>query len=235
MVITNQEQHQTLLIDIGNTNAKGVWFHKLAQQKFQPVQDLESAIDSAMCIYYCSVSTTHPLLKKLDMQQANQVITQPESKGVLCGYAEFQNLGVDRWVAVLGAHRKYQTNILVIDCGTATTIDYVTASGQHEGGWILPGITTMRESLLQNTDRIFDEVIQPEAEFGKNTPNALRNGCAMATVGAIHQAIQHIPDGSKIIFTGGDGALMQSLCQFESDLMMDLVFEGLSLFVQNDA
>ena len=79
------------------------------------------------------------------------VRTGERAAGVTNGYTVPGQLGVDRWAAIVAAWHEQQTAVLVIDCGTAITIDYVDAGGRHRGGLIAPGLGTMRQSLSQNT------------------------------------------------------------------------------------
>ena len=71
--------------------------------------------------------------------------------GVRNGYIIPGQLGVDRWLAVCAAFARYGAAVCVVDAGTATTIDLVTASGQHQGGLILPGLELMQSALLRRT------------------------------------------------------------------------------------
>lgn len=71
--------------------------------------------------------------------------------GVRNGYSNPGQLGVDRWLAICAAFSRYKAPVCVVDAGTATTLDLVSASGQHEGGLILPGIELMQRVLLSGT------------------------------------------------------------------------------------
>ena len=74
--------------------------------------------------------------------------------GVRCGYADPSSLGVDRWLAVVAAYHLYQTSLLIVDAGSAMTLDLVSEDGRHLGGYILPGLTLMRDALWRGTDRV---------------------------------------------------------------------------------
>ena len=80
--------------------------------------------------------------------------TEAETLGIQCGYAKFNTLGVDRWLAILAAREITQLPVAVIDLGTANTCDIVI-NDQHLGGWISPGFSVMRESLLSTTQNVF--------------------------------------------------------------------------------
>ncbi len=77
--------------------------------------------------------------------------TQKQACGVTNGYENPGQLGVDRWLALLAAHQlSPAAPCLVVDCGTAVTLDLLNERGQHQGGWILPGLHTMRLALQKN-------------------------------------------------------------------------------------
>jgi type III pantothenate kinase len=102
-------------------------------------------------------------------------------------------LGADRWAALIGARALSNTNTLVINTGTATTIDLLGGNGLHYGGWILPGLKLMQESLENNTAHL-PLAVRPSAPgapmgFGINTNEAITGGCDAAQIGAILRAV----------------------------------------------
>jgi type III pantothenate kinase len=107
-------------------------------------------------------------------------------------YQEPSKLGADRWAALIGARALSSTNTLVINAGTATTIDLLGGNGVHYGGWILPGLSLMQESLQQNTAQLplVVRANKPEAQasFGSTTDEAITGGCDAAQMGAILRA-----------------------------------------------
>ncbi len=140
--------------------------------------------------------------------------------GVSTGYRHFEQLGVDRWLALIGAHHYYANkNIIVIDAGTATTVDVLMSNGQHIGGWIVPGVKMMQQSIIQGTANVITEDLSPSSSFGDLTVNNVSNGCWAATLGLVtlaqkqiicsekHQAIDDI----VIVFTGGNGKALYQL------------------------
>ena len=112
--------------------------------------------------------------------------------GVRTLYQDPSRLGADRWAAVIGARALSNTNTLVINAGTATTIDLLGGNGLHYGGWILPGLSLMQESLQQNTAQLPLAVrannSEAQASFGTTTDEAITGGCDAAQMGAILRA-----------------------------------------------
>jgi type III pantothenate kinase len=105
-------------------------------------------------------------------------------------YQDPGKLGADRWAAVIGARALSSVNTLVVNAGTATTIDLLGSTGVHYGGWILPGLGMMQSSLASNTAQL-PHVIREECQgFANNTNNAIIGGCDAAQIGAIQYGIQ---------------------------------------------
>lgn len=113
-------------------------------------------------------------------------------QGLRTLYQDRSKLGADRWAALIGARALSSTNTLVINAGTATTIDLLGGNGLHYGGWILPGLSLMQESLQQNTAQlplvVRDNKPEAQASFGSTTDEAITGGCDAAQMGAILRA-----------------------------------------------
>ena len=114
-------------------------------------------------------------------------------EGLRTLYQDPSKLGADRWAALIGARALSSTNTLVINAGTATTIDLLGGNGVHYGGWILPGLSLMQESLQQNTAQLplIVRANKPKAQasFGSTTDEAITGGCDAAQMGAILRAV----------------------------------------------
>ena len=143
-------------------------------------------------------------------------------------------MGVDRWLAMLGARRRCEGRLCVIDAGSATTIDLVDAAGQHEGGYIIPGPALMERALLLDTDRVrFAEDVDYALTPGKSTAEAVRHGIALAQVGAVAAVLDGVERVSpELIFSGGAGETLMRLLDRGGLLVPDLVFEGLETLAE---
>lgn len=160
-------------------------------------------------------------------------------------YSEPDKLGADRWFALLGYRSEARKNCMIIDAGTAMTIDWMTATGQHLGGWIVPGRRLMHESMHQKTALVKGELSDEcFREPATNTVTAMSYGVHYALVGAISQALhvsrQHFNDQPfDIVVTGGDGErLIQSVSRLEPINYLrkdDLVFKGLLVAADNES
>lgn len=143
-------------------------------------------------------------------------------------------LGVDRWLQMLGAVDSEQ-NQCVIGCGTALTIDLIAIinnRGHHQGGYIFPSIYLQREALFSGTRQIsivegtFDSI-----EAGQTTQDAVHRGILLSIVGAINEMIKRHPD-SHIIMTGGDAPLFVPKLNAPVTIQQDLLLVGLQKFFQ---
>lgn len=105
-------------------------------------------------------------------------------------YQDPSKLGADRWAAVIGARALSSVNTLVVNAGTATTIDLLGSTGVHYGGWILPGLEMMQSGLQSNTAQLPHVLREEHQGFATNTNNAIIGGCDAAQIGAIQYGIQ---------------------------------------------
>ena len=97
-----------------------------------------------------------------------------------------ESLGVDRWLALLAAHRHAPTEpLMVLDCGSAITLDLLVVGGRHLGGYIVPGLALMRSSLLSETAGVAVEALSSVTSCpGRDTSTAVGHGLPlMAAVG----------------------------------------------------
>lgn len=166
----------------------------------------------------------------LEIQQAR--VTR-SCGGVTNQYADVSRLGIDRWLAMLAAYRRAQGACMVIDSGTAFTLDAVDQQGLHLGGYIIPGLRLMRSSLEANTAiRLNQDYSLYEQALGHSTDEAVFNGTVSALLATIKQKSQQLQSesGVKIYFAGGDADLLHGLAGIEdSEIVLSLVFEGLGV------
>lgn len=111
--------------------------------------------------------------------------------GLRSRYVEPEQLGADRWAGLIAARTLSSGNGLIVNSGTATTIDFLSANGIHHGGWIIPGLGLMQSSLESHTARLPATAEADQVDgFGVSTDEAIYKGCLAAQVGAIHGALQ---------------------------------------------
>ncbi len=163
--------------------------------------------------------------------------------GVTNGYREPRRMGVDRWVALVGAWHEFGKACLVVDAGTAVTIDALDGDGRHLGGQIIPGLRTMASSLSTATADIplvgtNASAGAPDARiFGSSTAAAVREGALNAVAGAVDRAfrtLQSIAYEPVIVLTGGDASrILNALCEPPTH-RPHLVLQGLAVMLEDD-
>ena len=172
--------------------------------------------------------------------KVEEAVAEPERDGLKNGYADPASLGVDRWLALLAAWRKYETSLCVVDCGTAVTLDVVLHEGQglggrHLGGHIYPGLAATRKALAMTTGQIqADDDAVPALAFGSSTPECVSNGYAFALSGLLRECLEkvrkeHGAELLTVITGGGAAALPPSLLPASARQEPDLVLQGLNL------
>ena len=156
--------------------------------------------------------------------------------GVTNGYEDFERLGLDRWLALVGAYELSRRACLVLDLGTAVTADFVAKDGKHLGGFICPGLPLMRNELRTHTRRIRYDNLSAEQALLRNSPGrttveAVERGCLMMLRGFVLTQLQlardYWGDDFEVFLTGGDADLMACAVP-EGRLVKDLVFIGLA-------
>ncbi|WP_169303088.1 type III pantothenate kinase [Thalassotalea mangrovi] len=150
------------------------------------------------------------------------------------GYQRPEQLGVDRWMAVIGAQELFPNkNLLVVDAGTATTFDLLSADNRHLGGWITPGINMMISALYRNTTQVRGAITTPDSlSFADNTSDNVNHGCWSMTVGAIQfakiQAQQLGVAVDLIVLTGGNGEALLPHITSDAYYEEKLIFIGMA-------
>ena len=161
-----------------------------------------------------------------------------EMSGVKNGYEEYERLGLDRWLAMLGGfHLASGGACLVLDFGTAVTADFIAAGGEHLGGFICPGMPLMRNQLRTHTRKIrYDDAAAERALErllpGHTTVEAVERGCTLMLRGFVLTQLElarsYWGDDFTVFLTGGDADLVSAAVP-QARIVPDLVFVGLAM------
>lgn len=148
--------------------------------------------------------------------------------GVINSYLDVSKMGVDRWLASVAAyHLAGRQAVMVIDSGSAITLEYISGAGEHEGGYILPGLRLMRESLLRGTAQVrYQPQFIQMPEKARDTAAAVENGVVYLFDALAQRVAADAQKGYELFITGGDGALFHSLIGVGRHVP-DLVLDGL--------
>lgn len=156
--------------------------------------------------------------------------------GVRNGYLEPEKLGIDRWLGVLSGYHAVG-GCIVIDCGSAITLDLVQPDGAHLGGYIAPGLRLMRESLKLGTNNLLIDINAATADLitpGRVTKDAVSHGIYLSALGNLELVLKQakilLPNKElPLIFTGGDAELLAKGISAKKYLWPDMVYAGLEL------
>jgi len=156
-------------------------------------------------------------------------------------YEDMSQLGVDRWLAVLGADALLEQSTsqqnsaaIVIDAGTAVTIDVLDHQSVYRGGVILPGSVLMHDSLVGRTEGIHSTIAKASQVIGRTTQECVNSGAYYGLLGAVERTVDEIkqtlalPDQSLELFvTGGDSLLFVENSRLDLIHISELVLMGL--------
>jgi type III pantothenate kinase len=155
--------------------------------------------------------------------------------GVTNSYRDPAQLGADRWAALIAAHHAARGHKLVVNAGTALTVDALTADGNFLGGLIVPGPALMRRSLdrgtagLRKTEGAFDP-------FPASTPDAITSGAIQACAGAIARLGEAMARRGAapglIILSGGAAPEIAMHLPIAHSIHENLVLDGLALIAR---
>ncbi len=158
--------------------------------------------------------------------------------GVRNYYADPSLLGSDRWAALIAAWNWQKKGCLVVDVGTAMTVDALSDTGEFLGGIIVPGFKLMKESLTTNITTLQNQEGE-FSEFPNNTANAIHSGTVHALVGTVKRmselffsTLGYVP---KCIISGGASQRLISELNMDASEIDNLVLEGLVLIAEENS
>ncbi len=152
--------------------------------------------------------------------------------GLIHAYEDNYQLGIDRWLAMIAAWDRYHDSVCIVNCGTALTIDYISASGRHAGGLIIPGLVLMQKILSDETSDIDVQLsTNLSLDFGQSTSECVANGALYTVVSLIDRVISDLKSeyGNQFhcIITGGYGEEVNEFLLHKCDYEPHLVLRGL--------
>ncbi len=156
-----------------------------------------------------------------------------KSQSAQCGvrnlYDHPEQLGADRWAALIGARALHDGACLVVCAGTATTVDILDAEGNFQGGLILPGIELMCRALAANTAQL-PLAAGKFVRLPRNTMDAIVSGCLQAQAGAVERMFEQVAaySGAICLVSGGAAGQFLDLLRVPKRHVDNLVLEGLA-------
>ena len=231
-----------ILVDAGNTSTK--WQLRSSgdavasgQGDLHALRDWVAALDDSEQ-YAVAVSCVKDDTFAHEIGQAFESLSRAtlhfvKSSAIFAGvrnaYDEPQGLGVDRWLALLAIKARCENSAVIIDVGTACTID-VLQNGQHLGGFIFPGVALARDALVANTDKIrFSEDPEPSISLGTDTASCVLSGIWLTLLASCQSVIDRFPDAT-VYLTGGSAPELVTL-GLDAQRVDGLVFDGLDFWL----
>lgn len=246
-----------LLIDFGNSRCKWAGLEKenllnsnvqsyAGKDNEQKVENLIAKLPLQRCQQVHAVSV---LGAEFDRKFAEYVYretaisvtyhySQRDAFGIQLAYKDPDTYGADRYAALVAVHHSGDDAKIVVDCGTAVTIDAIESNGRHLGGLIIPGVELMCSTLSENTTGI------PSVDFGNaaeylntNTHDAVVSGSTLCLQLGLRSIIaeieQLLASRTSIFITGGARAVLAEYCHDRLVERPDLVLEGLHIMQSN--
>lgn len=187
---------------------------------------ISSVLDSGFHLF----ASTYCQDKGIDV---SWVETPERGLGIQVAYQDPRQLGVDRFLALAAAFKICKRQCVVIDAGSAVTMDAVDAHGVHLGGVIIPGQVMMRETLGK-TPGISSVTGSDSGVFGTSTAACVAAGCLNAVQGGVSLVLSkmksELGDSAVVFLTGGDAPLVIDSMGKDVRLCQNLVLDGLQLF-----
>jgi type III pantothenate kinase len=245
-----------LLVDIGNARIKWAlqspddWkngapvlrdkkaFKDIARPTWRDLDKPERVIVANVAgeDYRKSVQTWVKRRWKID---AEFLCAEDRRCGVINAYAQPARLGADRWACLLAAHARYKAPSVIVDCGTAITVDAIARDGRHLGGLIVPGMDLMVTALTQRAPGV-----QLEAEqagdvglLARSTETALAGGVLYTAVALVDRVLldlrAELGASVQVLMTGGDAERLLPLLSNRPSHEPDLVLKGLAVYAED--
>lgn len=259
---------KVLLLDAGNTRLKWALVDTATADQLQSIgacsyadagfpEQLQSAwgelprVEKVLlgCVAGDAIITTlDEIVRRNWNVSLDRLVSETAHAGIINGYTNPGQLGVDRWLAMIGGRRSLggPSPMWIVDCGSAVTIDYVERNGRHRGGLILPGLMMMYERMTAMTalkSFNFDAFCLPGAVAGLVKNGLAKDGLATDTASALCRGIMAslvasldritgTDENDMRIITGGDSALIGPQLSGHWLIRPHLVLEGMAVYAE---
>ena len=216
------------------TDEHGVLVKHLLEHRGVPLGD----------IHHVAISSVVPTMNETLADLSRRYLhTEPffvgpkTDKGISIHYQPASDVGADRICNAVGAFSKYGGPCIVVDFGTATTLDAIAANGDYLGGAILPGIGISMDALFRQAARLYrvELVALPQA-IGANTVHAMQSGLVFGFAGQTDAMVerfrQELGPGARVIATGGLAELIHTESRTIEIVDQLVTLEGLRLLFE---
>ena len=242
-----------LAIDIGNTSTTlGVFqqgvlksFYRISSrhsltedeagvmiQQFFGYEAVRRLRDVIICSVVPSLTSTYQQMSLKYLQKKPLIVDSKLKLGIKIKYKDPSQVGADRLANAVAAHRIYRGPCIVVDLGTATTFDVISARGDYLGGAIAPGIQTSSADLFRRAAQLFGVKLEkPPLAVGRTTQESLQSGIILGAAGQIdfivNQIEKEIGKKCRVIATGGLAPLVWKVSKKIQKIDLTLTLKGL--------
>lgn len=245
-------------LDVGNTNMNlGLWrgdtlaaSFRLSTKPGYTLDELGFSIGGVFAaagfnladidgfIISSVVPPMRPALERFGIKylKLRPIFLEPHRQNLMpLKYLNPMEMGADRLAVSLAAYRRYPRSLVVVDMGTATTFDCISARGEHLGGAIAPGLRLSTEALFQRTSRLprLEMFDRPEVAIARDTLSSINAGVIFgytALVDGLVAKIKAEMGPAKVLGTGGLATLIAAESAEIEEVLPDLTLEGLKIF-----
>ncbi len=249
-----------LAIDIGNTNVKLVVFNdntthatwRLATDTHRMPDEYEMSLVNLLALGKIApkdinavvIGSVVPPLTAVFSEVSQEifrlrplVVGAGVRTGIRVVYDDPRSVGADRIVDAAAAYHLYGGPVIVVDCGTATVFDGVTAGAEFVGGAIAPGLRSSADALLSATSQLRRvELTAPATAIGRNTVQSIQSGLVFSHVdmieGMVRRFKRELGEDAKVIGTGGFAGLVAPETKVFDEVNIDLTLQGLRWIYQ---
>ncbi|MFZ1342100.1 type III pantothenate kinase [Thiothrix eikelboomii] len=251
----------TLLIDAGNSRLKWASFSKgqRSPQQAWPygehlpqtgvllhLQTLlaQQSVERIILVHVLGAAFTEALEAFCAQQAVGLSVVQAQAGvyGLELAYPNPAQFGVDRFVGLLAARKLLGSQAaILIDCGTAVTVDALQADGKHLGGVILPGLQLLSDALIHRTQAAHMSATPFEQAkvFNNNTLQSMGSGCLLSLVGALEgigtRMQEQMTEPAQILLCGGDTELLTNHLRLRHLAYPEALMEGLVYVAEQEA
>ncbi len=252
-----------LAIDVGNTNTVlgflrgtevlGSW--RVSTNRMQTPDELGfrvkeicdmacGGLEEIGGVIICSVvpplTSAYVRMSKNLLKLPPVIVRSDTDMGIVIDYYDPTEVGADRLANAVAVHELIGGPVIVVDFGTATTFDVITADGHYRGGAIAPGIETSSENLFRRAALLHGvEMETPDSVIGRSTSESLRAGILYGAVGQVDEVVTRMiaewGEEPVVVATGGLAKTITPLSRTITRAEPDLTLKGLGIIYRGVA